>query len=55
MKVYILLNLTNSENTVMGVYDSELLATKRKIHFEISFPENEFHVIQKNMEYIDKE
>lgn len=53
MEVFILLNLLNTRNPVLGVYDSELLAMKRENYYKNSFPEYELKIVSKNMEYIE--
>lgn len=55
MEVYILLNLNDYENPVLGVYDSELLALKREAYFKISFPGFELKIVSKYMQYIERE
>lgn len=55
MKTYILINVNNPTNPILGVYDSELLALKRLAYFKSIYFVNDLKIAEKEMEYIDRE
>lgn len=55
METFILVNTSRPNNAVLGVYDSELLALKRKLYFETVYKGDDLKIVRKNMEYIDRE
>jgi hypothetical protein len=55
METYILINTDQPNDPILGVYDSELLAEKRKYYFKTVYPHDTLKVVNKHMEYIDRE
>jgi hypothetical protein len=55
MRTYILINTDSPKDPVLGVYDSDLLAQKRKLYFESVYLQEELLILEKEMEYIDRE
>ncbi|SDP94704.1 hypothetical protein SAMN05428975_3977 [Mucilaginibacter sp. OK268] len=55
MTVYILINTSRPNDPVLGVYDSEFLAEKRKLYFKTVYTYDELKIVNKSMEYIDRE
>jgi len=55
METYILINTYNADDPVLGVYNSELLAQKMKMHFEMIYPNDKLKIVCKDMEYIDRD
>jgi len=49
MTIYVLI-VSGSDN-VLGVYDSDLLALKRKLYFETVYKNDEIKMIAKDLEY----
>ncbi|MFD1258116.1 hypothetical protein ACFQ3S_15010 [Mucilaginibacter terrae] len=55
MKTYILINTNQPNDPILGIYDSELLAEKRKFYFQSVYKNDELKIVTKHMEYIDRE
>lgn len=55
MKAYILINIEIPDDPILGVYDCELLALKRQTYFKSVYPDDELKIVEKNIEYIDRE
>jgi hypothetical protein len=55
MRTYILVNTSRPHDPILGVYNSDLLAEKRKIYFQCVYKYDELKIIEKNMEYMDRE
>ncbi|WP_295676487.1 hypothetical protein [uncultured Mucilaginibacter sp.] len=53
MTVYVI--VVGGTDNVLGVYDSEWLAFKRKAYFDIIYKNDEIKIIEKYMEYADRE
>lgn len=51
METYILINTDKPNDPVLGVYDSELLAEKRKLYFKGIYPYDTLKILKKYMEY----
>jgi hypothetical protein len=55
METYILINTNQPNDPILGVYDSELLAEKRKMYFNTVYQHDVLKIVRKHMEYIDRE
>lgn len=51
IEVYILVNTSLPDNPVLGVYDTNFLAEKRKSYFTTVYSNDDLIIVKKRLEY----